>query len=371
MYLDRLKLAQILSILNIAVGNKILNVSNFIHFSIDREKNQLLLSTTDFHLYLTINYGDLGADMNQLPDIFMIDFKSLFEIVKSSTTELITFSKSTVNEHIAIDSNGSYRFATYKDTSEFPLMSFANSGAVTIEVPELYKRWTKAAIAVSKDVTKLSYQGVNFDGNFVATDNARLAVAKCHEYNGKPFLIPPSFGELLKNCKNTIVFGLNESGSLLIVQCEEVALSACVRLIDAAFVDYKIALNTRVGQDDFIRVSVPKQELVSALSRLMIFSDKLYKTVKLTIAKSDDGTAYLILDIDNKNSANEQIEIVEHNISEDIENNTTLVTYNYHVENVIDGVSVVEGEFVQMTVMSDGKVWIDEEDFSYLLTVIR
>lgn len=354
-------MSTVLGVLGTAVGNKVMKVADFVQFRCDRERGKLIISTTDFNAFMCMDYGDLGLAEMDVPDVFLIEFRKLMTIVKASTTADIEFVAG--DGRITVKTNGEYRLNVWAEPADFPQHDFAYNELAKWPVPEISAAWGKAVIAVSKDVTKLSYQGVCYDGNFAATDNRRVSVV-VGESEADPMLLPPVFGEVIKHCKNEVSVGANESGKTLVVVCEEIGLIASVRLLDAQFQDYRPLID---NYSPGITASLFKQDLLGAANRLSIFSDQLYKVVKLSLL-SVEGKLYLDLDIQNEGGGNEAIEIDETNL-EDIPVGKIL-EHKYHIDNIIDGVSAVADAGVQLDFQDNGFLWIREGNFYYLLTPI-
>jgi len=372
--LSRERLGTILSILGTSIGNKVMAVSYNVCFRVDRERNKLLLSTTDFHAYITIDYGDLDlTTLEDVPDIFLIDYKQINAIVKASTTENVEFVDGKgAHEHIKIVTNGEYKFTKWGSPDDFPQADFSYAEVAKWPVPQIKSAWSKAVVAISRDVTKIQYQGVNFDGNFAASDNRRLSVVMGQaDYGGEAVLLPPVFGEVLKHCKNEVSVGPNTGGNMFIMVCEEIGLVASIRLIDANFQTYKAVFDKRKPG---AVVTVPKQDILGAAARLMIFTDQLYKMVKIRVLHTD-GDVSIELSITNKNAGDEIVEATDHDLngaSVQPGGTTCVAEFNYHLDNLLDGVSVTDDPSeVRLDFQEDGKLWIDEEHFHYLITRIQ
>lgn len=364
MILSRKRVSEILTILGTASGNKIVDVANYVCFRYDRNAHKLLISSTDFNAFITIEYGDLGLDEVDIGEIFLIDFKKLSSIVKASTTEDIEFidNKNT----ITIVTNGNYVFQKLEDVSSFPIFDFNFDEIARWNVSEISNAWDKVVIAVSQDVTKLAYQGVNYDGSFAATDNRRLSVVFGDESTKTPpMLLPTIFGNILKHCKNEVVIGPSKSGNFLVIVCEDVNMIATVRLLDANFNDYRRILGMK---EEGKSIVVPKNDVLGAANRLMIFSDAMFKVLKVSVIVAD-GVAYLDLDLRNKGGGSESIPIIDSNVENIADEPGTVLSFNYKIDNFIDGVnSVDDQENVEIEFQDNGFMWICEEKFTYLLT---
>lgn len=374
MNLDRTRLENVLNVLGTSVGNKVMQVASYICFTVDKEKKTVVVATTDFHAYLKIDFGDVTlAGIEDAPDIFLIDYRELSAIVKGSTTETVSFSDE--GNNIIVTTNGRYRFSKYIKTEDFPFANMNHSVVASWPVPVIQAAWTKASIACSKDVIKMSYQGIYFDGNFVATDNRRISIVEGNDYDGAPMLIPPVFGNVLKYCKNNVTVGINNDKNLLVISCPEVGLLAGVRLIDATFVDYKQILQSK---DISVTATVPKQALLGAIQRLSIFSDKLFKVIELKLRYEEDTSWSLTVSIDNKDAGEEKIAVTDVDVanedafadaSDKCPDGFDVQHHKYHIDNLCDGVGVVDSpDEVELSFEDNGKLWIQEGTFTYLLS---
>lgn len=366
MILSRSRLVNVINILGTATGNKVMQVADYIHFRCDREHNKVLISTTDFNAFLTVDYGELGlADISGMPDVFLVNFKKFAAIIKGSTTADVGFTNK--DNAIIVNTNGQYTFEKWAAPDEFPVNTFAYTEMARWPVPTLVSAWNKAVVAVSKDVTKMSYQGVHYDGNFAATDNRRLAVVigENADDNAPSMLLPPVFGGVLRHCKNEVSVGPSESGNALIIVCEEVGLIASVRLLDATFQNYKAVIESR---SPGVTVTVPKADVVGAAGRLMTFTDTLFKVVKLSVLVVD-GEILLNLDIRHQGGGNESVEVTGSN--QESPDPGELLSHYYHLDNFVDGVSAVDDPTeVTLDFQDNGFLWIEEGGFHYLLTPI-
>lgn len=368
MNLNRQRLISILNVLSTCVGNKVMRVADYVCFRVDRENNKLFISTTDFNAFITMDYGDLTlVDLTDVPDMFLVNFKLLHAIIRGSTTENVDFAGSKSGDLIHVRTNGSYDLTVWPNNDEFPRANFAYTEVGRWPVPVLQAAWNKAVVAVSKDVTKINYQGVNYDGNFAASDNRRLSVAMSEErFDGDPILLMPTFGEIIKNCRNTVSIGPNESRNMFIIVCEELGLVASVRTLDAKFVDYKRLLDSR---SDGIKVSMPKQEMIGALSRLSVFTDQLFKVVNIRIKAAANQMPTMEFSINNKNGGVEYITALS---TDGISADGVVADNSYHLGNLMDGIVVTESsDNIQMVFEPNGKLWIEEPNYKYLLTKIQ
>lgn len=372
MILDRQKLVRALATLGCSVGNKIMKVADFVQFRLSKEHRKLFMSTTNFTSFMTIDYGDLGlANIDDFPELFLLEYKMINSILKMSTTKDVDIRQDKPNGPIIVVTNGKYELQRYGEVSEFPACEYDGEKVATIPVHQLEGAWNRASVAVSKDVTKLAYQGVNFDGNFVATDNHRVSIARAvEEYNGPTILLHPIFGEIIKCCKNYVEILHNEQSKKIVIVCQEVGLVASIRLIDAKFVDYKLFFNMK---KDAIKITFNKNDLVGVLQRLQNFTDQIFKVVQISI-QSDGEKITAQFSVENKSAGSEQISSSKFELPDEMKDFTEgdLISSAYHIENLLDGIIVSENaEEVTFNIQEDNKLWIEEESYNYLLTNIK
>lgn len=372
MILNRNHLVEVLNVLGTAVGNKIMKVADYVQFRLNRESRRLIVSTTDFNAFISIDYGDLAlANLDDFPDHFLVEYRLLSAILKASTTADVDIRQDKINGPIVVVTNGKYELPRYADPSEFPVNDYSHKPIGRCPVAQLQAAWGKAVVAVSKDVTKINYQGVNFDGSFAATDNRRLSVADTGiAHDGDALLLMPLFGNVLAYCKGDVTIGISNSAKQAVLVCEDINLIASVRLIDAKFAPYKNFLSMK---QHGVVLTLPKQELIGIINRLMILTDQVYKVLNFDIIKSGDKVK-LNLSISNKAEGSETLTASAHTLPPEIQDmaDGVIAKYSYHMNNFLDGASVTESaDSVVCNVQSDGKLWIEEDRFTYLLTCIQ
>ena len=372
MNLDRIRLAKILDTLKLTQGNKVMEVSFYVKFVVDVENHAVYLGTTDFHSFLVIDFGDVAlTNLDDVPGEFLIKFKQLHDLVKASTTEDVGFTHVTGNDWIRVVTNGSFEFPVYKEISQFPTADFKHEPAGEWDVPELSDIWEKVSTVVSKDVTKLSYQGVNYDGNWCASDNRRFAMVmggEDHKYEGDSMLIPTVFGDILSRCSGTVSMGKNNMGNMLVINNPESGLVGAMRLLDAKFVQYERVLEMR---SPHIKMVMPKQFLLGTLRRLQCFTDKIFKVGIFTITRSAEGATLRCQIEHDANTGDETLDAMDFEFDGELPEVGEVAQFQYQIDNLATGINAVDSqEEVSISFQQDGKLWIDEGGFHYLLSRI-
>jgi len=367
MIVDRQRLCNVLEILRTACGNKTLDVADNIKFAVDKKEHRLTLSSTNFIAFISVDFGDLSlVDMSDVPDMFLLPADLLYDIIKASTTNSAEFIGSNSDSVITVITNGKYTLNRHSQESSFPTADYAMSEIGKWKISDLLPMWEKGSIAISKDVTKLSYQGVYFDGCFVSTDANRLAVMAGVSDKSFSALIPPSFGDILKMCKgNEIIIGLNPTVKTLVLYDQSIGLASAYRLLDADYVDYKRLINSRSYQ---VKFKINRSEILWALKRLNSFTDNVYKVINIEI-NTNQNINEMILTVERGNSGVEKIKLNNFEVNQDSKSEN-LTTRKYHIQNLGSGIEAIESDEVSMSLQKDGKIWIDEGKFTYLLTTI-
>lgn len=368
MILKRDRLVEVLSILGSAVGNKIMKVADYVAFRIDPDNHKVYLATTNFLAYMLIDFGDVSfSRLDDVASFFLIDYKSFNAIVKNSTTDDVTIVRK--GDGVVVTTNGTYEFRVYLKIEEFPVAELECQPIGTWDVPALQTAWKKVSMAVSNDVAKIAYQGINYDGNLAASDGGRLAVIENMGPKMDGILVPPLFGSILKHCANTISIG--KTHSTIIINCEEIGLIASVRLLDAKFVDYQRILSGKVIKSTF---TVSKQALLGTLGRLIYFTDNIFKIVQFVLRNDGvDSTGLpiitLTLSVSNNSVGSESIRLSGYDGESKV--GAVISNHGYHIDNVYDGAGAVETDEISIGVEGDGKMWISDASFTYLLACIR
>lgn len=370
MILNRSRLIEVLDTLRLAAGNKVMEVSFNVKFIVDRDNHSVYLTTTDFHTFILVDFGDVDLSiLDDVPQEFLINFDSFYNLVRASTTDtvLIAQDSDTDENYVYIETNGSFMFPLFGNPSQFPIADFSHTPLASWKVDDLLAIWKKVAPVVSKDVTKLSYQGVNYDGNWAASDNRRFAIYSSGDsYDGQSVLIPTVFGDLVERCKEEVSVGVNAAGNMFVLTNPQTGIMAAMRLVDAKFVAYDRLLK---GRSEYITVTVPKRAILGTLRRIGCFTDKLFKIGKFTICRNDDGVKIRCEIHNESNQGTEEIEATDFEIADDAPDEYELASFQYQIDNVAAGIDSVDSkDEVRLSFQRDGKLWIDEDKFHYLLS---
>lgn len=206
-------------------------------------------------------------------------------------------------------------FGTYsimgKPVDEFPsLPEIDDQQVIQIPAPILKRIIEKTAFAVSRDELKPSLLGVLFqfqdDGlRAVATDGHRLVKHIRTDYGDNGYkgdnIIPVKFLNILHGYLDTDeTITLKVSDNHVMMDSKETALYT--RIIDERFPDYDSVFPT----DNDKRMIVSRDDILSAVKRVSIFSNKTTHQIALNI--SEEALEITTEDVETVSSAREKLE---------------------------------------------------------------
>lgn len=374
MLLDRQRLSHVLDVLNAASGNKIVLVANYFLFQVSKANQLLLISSTDFKAFIAMNFGDIAlSKLDDVPASFLLPADKLTSLVKSSTTKDIEFTGVETEGFITVKANGTYKLNKYDDpqNTSFPSVTWECQPLGVWSANQLRDIWSKVSIALSKDVTKAAYQCVNYDGNWVATDNRRLAIIQSEAgITQKPgFLLLPNFGNIIKHCESEqISLGYTEDRRTVVLRDDSIGMLASFRLIDDEFLNYPSLLTNK---NPFVKLTLNRSEFLGILNRLDIFINKDHQFCDLVIEKQNNAMV-LRCSIMNRDGGTEYITPISYEGPAEADDSGEVLNFSYHIGNIRDAVNTTTNqEKVAISFGTDGKLYLDENlagsNFSYLL----
>ncbi len=254
-------------------------------FLFELKGNTLTLTATDLETMMRVQMDVNDAQGNGR---ICIPSKILVDYLKNLPEQPITFSINEQDLSIEMSSDvGKYRIGGEKaddfpkepapgDTSNFTMSSIA-----------LLESINKTLFAVSTDTLRPAMTGVYFELatdsiTFVSTDAHRLVQFKrtdvvCPAQDG--FVVPKKPLQQLRATlpADETQLQLSYNSSHLFVSTNKLSLSC--RLIDARFPDYKAV----IPQDNPYKLTINRNDFVSALRRVSIFANKTTNQVVLDI----------------------------------------------------------------------------------------
>jgi len=357
--LSRVNLLKTLSILGNAVGNKVMQIADFVKISYSAETRRLQMSTTDYNAFLSVDHG-LVAGGDESFDL-LIEYKKFANIVRCSTTDDVELIDK--GDYVQVKTNGKYKFQKWQEVSDFPTADFSCDETTEFDAADLASAWSKTVIAVSKDIGKLSFQGVNYDGSFAATDNRRLSVVRTSDQQVDPVLLPPTMGSIINQCVGTVDIGVSANGKALVIISQENSMLASVRILDATFPDYRKFLG---GAEGGMEVLVSLPDLVGACDRMEAFTDNNDRTFEMEVHGGE--SANIQMRVNNKGAALETIDV---RVDGDAGSEGLLSKHTYMLDHFMAAINVVDSDqIVSFTVKDNGMMWIKESGYLHLLQPI-
>jgi DNA polymerase III subunit beta len=225
------------------------------------------------------------------------DARKLYEIIRELPSDQITFRSDGTGWTEVRSGKSRFRLASL-DPKEFPAISPQESrkssvSAVKLPGQTLREMIEKTLFAVSPDETRLNLSGVYLEAQpqgklrMVASDGHRLSVIERDvgpvDPSSWPRAILPRKGliearKLLEKGEEDIEFSLQ--GTTAVVRTDATELS--MRLIEGDFPDYKQIIPTEKNHI----ISFSREDLLSALRRLLVLTTERSRGVKLQIEKN-------------------------------------------------------------------------------------
>ena len=248
------------------------------------KKNKLFLRATDLEQTILIQIDINCSSEHKLA----IPAKPLLEITQEIIDENLNININKNNKVEIKTDLGKYTIMG-KIANEFPDMPIIEKPIkINLDKKELIEIIDETLYAASKDEMKLSLQGVclNVEKNkitAVATDGYRLVrrinSIKENQFNGQ-VIIPTKFLNVIQSYITT------ENINLIIctnhIQIENKNITFVSRIIREKYPDYE----SIIPSDNNKIVKINNQDLLSAVKRVSIFSNRTTKQIALTFEKN-------------------------------------------------------------------------------------
>lgn len=285
---NKSELVQKISVLQSVVARK--NTMPILSgFLLCAKDNKLTITGTDLEIELKTSVFDVSIDVD---GSIVIDAHKFCEVARSLPHDEITINHD-AESNIATISSGRSRFKIQTMSCDgFPDMGFdSDAPKIAIKGCALHTLLSKTLFCAAIDEMKYQLNGVHIhkDENrivAVGTDSHRLAMQK-HEVSGiadfDPITIPyKTVSHILKIAKtNDADIDVFVSKNKIRVVSETDHFELVSKLIDAQFPDYLRV----IPQDNNSALSVDKEEIKGALSRVAILSDQKSNSVNVNICK--------------------------------------------------------------------------------------
>ncbi len=271
----------------------------------DIEKKIIQMRATDLEQTIIIKIPVKSNDNGKTA----IPIKTLLEITQEIPDKTVNISIGTDNKIDLMTKTGTYSIMG-KPANEFPENpTIENPVSIDLSYDELKKIINDTLYAVSRDDMKISLQGVciNVDEakiTAVATDGFRL-VKRLSKANGKTdftgsVIIPSKFLSILNTHISTkaeinLLLGTNH------VQIENDDTTILSRIIKEKYPDYE----SIIPSDNDKKIEVNRNELLSAVKRVSIFSNRTTKQVTLNF--ENNSVIVDTEDAENMTAGNESV----------------------------------------------------------------
>jgi len=266
---------------------------------------------------LTITASDLQTSMitemqveSKETGSIAVPAKILLETLKNLPEQPVTFSIDEETYSIEISSdNGHYKLAG-ENATDFPKVpAVSDDFSVKMSSDVLSRAISNTIFATSNDELRPAMTGVyvnlgDSSTTFVATDSHRLIRYRrvdISSENGNTIIIPRKALNLLKSTlppeETQVTMEFNVANAFFKFD----SIKLICRLIDERFPDYENVIPV----DNEISMNINREEILSSLRRIAIYSNKTTHQVRLKIT----GNELLISaeDLDFSNEANERL----------------------------------------------------------------
>ncbi len=254
------------------------------NFLIKGENNRLTIYGTDLEIYTSywipaevIEEGTVCVNAKKFTDISKVLPQNEITLTLDKNNLKITSGKT------------KYSLPTFEPEDYPSFEPFPSDMSVVISGKELIKGITKTSYAASKDEGRFALNGVclaftKSSLDFVATDGHRLAMFKT-TYTGTgiegKYIIPiKALGEIKKLVLDVEDIEVAVSGSSIFIKGSNYQIT--VRLLDGIFPDY----NQVIPKEFNIQLTVPKEEFIETIKRVIIAEDSDTKPLKLKLTEN-------------------------------------------------------------------------------------
>ncbi len=275
------------------------------NFLFDLKKNKLTVSASDLETTMSseLNVESYSSGTIALPA------RLLLETLKTFPEQPLTFIVAE-NHTVEISSNyGKYALA-YADGAEFPkTVELANPSTTTVIGDILATAINKTIFAAGNDDLRPVMSGVFFQFSpesltFVATDAHKLVKYQRSDVSASQvaeFIMPKKPLTLLKGILSAAEFDVtieyNDSNAKFSFENTELVC----RLIDGKYPNYEAV----IPKENPNKLSISRNQLLSSVRRVSIFSNKTTHQIRLKIAGAELNIS--AEDIDYSNKAEERL----------------------------------------------------------------
>jgi DNA polymerase-3 subunit beta len=276
------------------------------YFLFEVEDGKLTITGTDLEVSMRTTLPVEAKEDGRIA----VPSKLIIDILKTLPEQPVTFTINPENKSVELTSDsGKYKIAgeSADDFPKFPTVEGASAASFPASV--LASAIESTAFSIGNDELRPAMTGLYFqmtpdELRFVSTDGNKLVLYKRSDVraeNEEAFILPKKALNLLRNALPSEDVPVTMEYNRLNAHFMLNNLHLVCRLIDERFPDYKAAIPV----DTPNKLRVNRNELLNALRRTVIFSNKTTNQVRFKISGSE-----LIItaqDIDFSNEAQERL----------------------------------------------------------------
>ena len=273
-------------IIGVIPSKSVIQITDYFLFSI--EDGTLSITATDLEISMRVSQQVEARENGRIA----IPSKLILDILKTLPEQPITFDINEEDRQVELTTDqGKYKIAgeSADDFPKFPSVEGATSIVLPSHILSEAISSTQSCIGTDEmrpAMTGLFCQVSPSDLRFVSTDGNRLVLYKrldASAENEDSFLLPRKVLGILKGALPTKETDVNMFYNRLNAQFSIGDTIIICRLIDERFPDYKAAIPTEATN----RLRVNRQDLVSALKRLIILANQATCQIKFNIDGSN------------------------------------------------------------------------------------
>ena len=275
------------------------------NFLFDLRKDKLTVSASDLETTIS-SVLDVDSDSE---GVIAVSIRLLLDLLKTFPEQPLSFVVES-NNIVQISSNHGKYALTYADGVEFPkAVKLSDPSSTTIMGNILARAISKTIFAAGNDDLRPVMSGVFFQFStesltFVATDANKLIKYQRTDITAShiaEFIMPKKPLNLLRGIldgnKTEVTIEYNDSNAKFIFENTELIC----RLIDGKYPNYEAV----IPKDNPNRLTIARDQFLSSLRRVSIFSNKTTHHIRLKIAGAELNIS--AEDIDYSNKAEERL----------------------------------------------------------------
>ncbi|HOM04518.1 MAG TPA: DNA polymerase III subunit beta [Candidatus Kapabacteria bacterium] len=279
-------------IINIIPTKEMLPIFKTLLFKL--KNNKLYISATDSEIF-----GTVGFDCDS-PDIdFCVDGRLLYDTVKMVNDETIELTHENNCLYVKTQT-GKYKIIC-DNKDDFPKLENGNKEQIKIPKDNFINDLKKVIYAVSTYSFKPAMNGVYIGKDLVATNGYYLSWVPNYNLD-KPIIIPTKIAHIIIRTEMELYdITTNNKFIKFYFQDEDIKLFLTSKLIDEIYPNYEAVIPK--DYKDYVIIS--REELLKAIKRSSIYSDK---TTKKTILTFDEKLKIKSYNMDEGTESYEEID---------------------------------------------------------------